>query len=450
VVEVTITETPAPTLTELEQVFCEIDMPTVADLNDDGATGDVVWYTAATGGTPLAADAALSAGTYYAAQIGDNCESVDRTAVEVTITETPAPTIENATPEFCETDNMTLADLPVVGTGIKWYASATSTEALPETTILEDGITYYATQMGDACESADRLAVTPVITDCSSLLSITKTADADRATAGGSISFTLTITNEGPGVMHSGDVIKLGERPSDGLTITGYEVTSGNGTANGSGNAATVTTTEDIAVGGTITLTVTADVDADAPESVTNGIDVWGPDKDPETDPKDDDDDTPPIPVDHEATLSITKVADDSRVVAGGSTSFTLTITNDGPAVVASGEVISLGERPGEGVTITGYEVTAGNGTIAGTGNSATVTTSDVLAVGGTIVVKVTANIDADAGETITNGIDVWGPDKDPETDPKDDDDDTPPIPVDRESNMRITKEADEARVKAG
>src|SRR5690606_7276862 len=92
-VTVTITETPAPVLTALEQTFCEIDAPTVADLNTDGATGTVVWYSAATGGTPLADDAALTAGTYYAAQVGDDCESVDRTEVTVIITETPAPTI---------------------------------------------------------------------------------------------------------------------------------------------------------------------------------------------------------------------------------------------------------------------------------------------------------------------------------------------------------------------
>src|SRR3546814_7176216 len=89
-----------------------------------------------------------------------------------------------------------------------------------------------------------------------------------------------------------------------------------------------------------------------------------------------------------------------SSDLAGESTSFTLTITNDGPAVIASGEVISLGERPGEGVSITGYEVTAGAATLAGTGTSATLTTSDVLAVGGTIVVKVTATVDADAGRS--------------------------------------------------
>src|SRR5690606_18028847 len=162
-VEVTITETPAPSLTELTQTFCEIDMATVADLNTDGATGMVIWYTAATGGTPLAATDALADGTYYAAQVGDNCESVDRTAVTVSITITPAPTIANAAPEFCETDNMTLADLQVLGTDIKWYASATSTDVLPAATGLAHGVTYYATQTDDDCESAARLAVTPVI-----------------------------------------------------------------------------------------------------------------------------------------------------------------------------------------------------------------------------------------------------------------------------------------------
>src|SRR5690606_13920085 len=218
-------------------------------------------------------------------------------------------------------------------------------------------------------------------------------------------SFTLTITNDGPSVIEVGKAINLTERPGEGVTITGYEVTSGAATVAGDGNTAVLTTTGKIAVGGTIVVSVTADVAANAGETITNGIDVWGPDKDPETDPKDDEDDTPPIPVDHEAILSITKVADEARVQAGGSTSFTLTITNEGPAVVASGQVISLKERPGAGVTITGYEVTSDNGTADGSGNTATVTTSKAIAVGGTVVVKVTANVAANAGETITNGI---------------------------------------------
>src|SRR5690606_33360870 len=160
-VTVEITETPAPALTEIEQTFCEIDSATVADLNTAGATGDVVWYTSATGGTALADTAALVAGTYYAAQIGDDCESVARTEVTVEITETPAPALTEIEQTFCEIDSATVADLNTAGaTGtVVWYASATGGTALAPTAALVAG-TYYAAQIGDDCESVARTAVT--------------------------------------------------------------------------------------------------------------------------------------------------------------------------------------------------------------------------------------------------------------------------------------------------
>ncbi|WP_313271171.1 Ig-like domain-containing protein [Sphingobacterium sp.] len=281
-------------------------------------------------------------------------------------------------------------------------------------------------------------------------ISVSKVADQARVKAGTSTSFTITLTNDGPETLAAGKVISLTERPGVGVTITGYTVASGNATVTGTGNTAKVTANGTIAVGGTIVVKVTADIAADAPATVTNGITVWGPDKDPGTDPEDDKDDTDPIPVDREYKLSITKVADQARVKAGTSTSFTLTITNNGPAIISTGKVISLTERPGAGVTITGYSVASGAATVAGTANTAKLTTTANIAVGATIVVKVTANVVADAPATITNGITVWGPDKDPGTDPEDDKDDTDPIPVDRETKLSITKVADEARVKAG
>src|SRR5690606_7227272 len=290
----------------------------------------------------------------------------------------------------------------------------------------------------------------PIPVDRESNLSIEKLADDQRVIAGRSTSFTVTVTNNGPSAIASGEVIRIGERPTEGLTITGYEVTSGNATVAGSGNSAEITTTADIAVGGTITLTITADVDADAPAEGGNGIDVWGPDKDPENDPKDDDHDTDPIPVDRESNMTIEKVADEDRVQAGESTTFTVTVTNSGPSVIEAGKDISLAERPGSGVTITGYEVTSGAATVAGHGNTAVLTTTGKIAIGGTIVVKVTAAIDANAGETITNGISVWGPGKNPDDDQPDDEGDTPEIPVDHESNLSIVKVADQDRVQAG
>src|SRR5690606_17391807 len=184
---------------------------------------------------------------------------------------------------------------------------------------------------------------------------IAKVADQARVRAGTATTFTLTVTNNGPSVIESGKAINLTERPGEGVTITGYEVTGGAATVAGNGNTAVLTTTDKIAVGGTITVKVAATVDANAPATITNGISVWGPDKDPENEDPDDEDDTPEIPVDPNSTLSIVKVADQARVKAGENTTFTLTITNEGPSPVANGATIQLTERPGEGVTVTGY-----------------------------------------------------------------------------------------------
>ncbi|SEL95779.1 Ig-like domain-containing protein, partial [Olivibacter domesticus] len=357
------------------------------------------------------------------------------------------------TATIVDTNNNPIANQDVVFTIVNVDSTSTTVNATTDangkavvkvTSTLAGQVTVNATVDGTAISGSP--ATVTFVRPYN--LSITKVADQDRVKAGESTSFTLTITNDGPTAIPSGKVINLTERPGEGVTITGYEVTSGNGTANGSSNTATVTTSAEIPVNGTIIVKVTADVAITAPATITNGISVWGPDK-PTTEDPDDEDDTPEIPVDRDAVLSITKVADQARVVAGTSTSFTLTITNNGPAEIVSGKVISLTERPGAGVTITGYEVTSGNGTASGTANAATVTTSAVIPANGTIVVKVTATVASDAPATITNGISVWGPDK-PTTEDPDDEDDTPEIPVDHVANLSITKVADQERVQAG
>src|SRR5690606_34137784 len=124
---------------------------------------------------------------------------------------------------------------------------------------------------------------------------------------------------------------------------------------------------------------------------------------------------TPDIPVERPYALSIEKVADQSLVTAGQSTTFTVTVTNNGPMAIESGKEIDLQERPGTGVTITGYQVVSGAATVRGTGNQATIKTGDAIDVGGTIVIKITADVAATATGTITNGITVCAPDRDPD-----------------------------------
>ena len=390
--------------------------------------------------------------TYYVTVSGDAvCANLpgNAAAIQVIVNVTSAPTTDDITPTYCSGAGKTLADLPIIGTAITWYATPMGGVALPKTTLLQNGVTYYASQKGVGnCESLTRLAVTPVIRDCEVALRITKQADNSRVVAGENTSFTLTITNNGPEIVKVGDVIILEDIPSVGLEITGFGIDSHYGSISHTANSATITVNNIIPVNGTITVKVLARVDANPPATVSNKVLVWGPDTPPGDDP-DDEDETPPIPVDREYDLTIVKVSDQGRVKAGESTSFTVTVTNNGPSAIAAGKNLLLGEQPSAGLRITGYSVTSGNATVSGSGNSATLTTSAALGVGGTIVVKITADVDADAPATVSNKVLVWGPDTPPGDDP-DNEDETPPIPVDREHKLQITKVADEERVKAG
>ncbi|MDI1257314.1 MAG: fibronectin type III domain-containing protein, partial [Flavobacterium sp.] len=63
-----------------------------------------------------------------------------------------------ATQSFC--NSVTLADLVVTGTNIKWYDFATGGNLLASNTVVINGSTYYASQSNGTCESIARLAVT--------------------------------------------------------------------------------------------------------------------------------------------------------------------------------------------------------------------------------------------------------------------------------------------------
>src|SRR5690606_17798511 len=129
------------------------------------------------------------------------------------------------------------------------------------------------------------------------------------------------------------------DTPSTGLTIKSFEITSGNATLVKSGNDVTVTVSNDVAKGGTITIKVIGDVNAAAGQTISNGVKVWGPDT-PPTDNPDDEDETPDVPVVDNYTLSVTKVADENRVTAGSTTTFTITVKNNGPETIPSGDKV--------------------------------------------------------------------------------------------------------------
>lgn len=79
---------------------------------------------------------------------------------EVSVTVNPVPeSPEGESEQFFDLGD-TLADLDVEATGeLTWYEDENGTTEIPETTELEDGVTYYVSQTIDNCES-DLLAIT--------------------------------------------------------------------------------------------------------------------------------------------------------------------------------------------------------------------------------------------------------------------------------------------------
>lgn len=151
---ITVKDTPGPPTAATPQNFCKIVNPTVADLTATG-TG-ILWYLDLTGGTALTTTTPLITGNYYASQTVNGCESTGRFPVVVIVNDPPAPT-GPATQSFCAIDNPTVANLVAIGSGIKWYLSATGGAALSSATGLSSR-TYYASQTVGSCESSVRFA----------------------------------------------------------------------------------------------------------------------------------------------------------------------------------------------------------------------------------------------------------------------------------------------------
>ncbi|MDD3722820.1 MAG: gliding motility-associated C-terminal domain-containing protein [Lutibacter sp.] len=163
-ITVTIIETPPPTTSEQNQVFCAIDSLKIENLSAVGS--EILWYNSETSTTVLNPSDLLENGaTYWATQTNttSGCEST-RLAVTVVINTTPPPTTSNANQMFCIKDYLPnapiISDLNASGIDILWYATETSTTPLNSTEILANG-TYWATQTNatTGCESTSRLVV---------------------------------------------------------------------------------------------------------------------------------------------------------------------------------------------------------------------------------------------------------------------------------------------------
>src|SRR5690606_12249959 len=154
-----VKSTPAPQL-QNTIVYCDQDEATIADLPSQGQP--IVWYDSLTATVPLVNTTLLVTGTYYAAQIVEGCESVERTGVEVEITNT-LPIL----PEMISTcSNSILQDVILQGytfEQLEWYSSEFSTSQLSGYTILNASTILYVNTVNEIGRASCRESVKIVV-----------------------------------------------------------------------------------------------------------------------------------------------------------------------------------------------------------------------------------------------------------------------------------------------
>ncbi|SFH87993.1 T9SS type B sorting domain-containing protein [Halpernia frigidisoli] len=154
-VAVFVNPTPKPRV-QASQNFCVQQNATVGSIDTNGKS--LSWYDAPVGGNLLTSTTKLIDGqSYYATQTINVCES-ERVPVTINIVATSPPS-GTASQVFCISQRATLGEISINGSQIQWYSSLTGNSVLPLITLLQDNVTYYASQTTQYCESLQRLPV---------------------------------------------------------------------------------------------------------------------------------------------------------------------------------------------------------------------------------------------------------------------------------------------------
>ncbi len=232
-------------------------------------------------------------------------------------------------------------------------------------------------------------------------LSISKTDGVATATAGGAVTYTITVANTGPS--NAPGAIVADTFPAS-LTCTWTCVGAGGGacTAAGSGNIAN---TVNLPAGGSVTFTAGCTVAAAATGTLANTATVTAPagvtDGAPGNNSATDSD-----TLESQADLSITKTDGVTHATPGGSVTYTVTASNAGPSN-ASGATVA--DTFPASLTCTWTCAGAGGGTCtaAGSGNIADTVN---LPVGGSVTFTAGCTVAAAATGTLANTATVTAP----------------------------------------
>jgi uncharacterized repeat protein (TIGR01451 family) len=246
--------------------------------------------------------------------------------------------------------------------------------------------------------TANNSATEPTTVNSEVDLVITKTDSTDPVIAGNALSYTLTVTNNGPSTANNVTVTDV--LPS-GVTFTSTSASQGSA-ANGSGTVTGSLGT--IAPGASATVTINVNVNEATRGTLSNTASVTSTETDSNTA---NNSATQPTTVNASVDLAITKVDDIDPITPNSTLTYTMVVTNNGPSQ-ATGVVVN--DTLPTGLTFVSATSTVGTATNAGnviTGNIGT------LNSGASATITVTATVDSTASGQLVNTATVSGTETD-------------------------------------
>ncbi len=233
-------------------------------------------------------------------------------------------------------------------------------------------------------------------------LGITQSDGTNTYVAGGTLTYTVTVTNAGPSNV-------IGATVTDAFTaqVTGASWSCvAVGTTCGAGGPGLINDVVNLPVGSSIIYTINVNIDAGASGNLVHTASVTMPAGYTETNPADNvstDTNTPVVSAD----LWITKTDGATSYVAGGTTTYTVTVGNNGPSNITGATVTDVFVQI-SGATWACGSATGGSCTANGSGN---INDSAVnLPVGSSVIYTINATIDAGASGNLVNTASIAGP----------------------------------------
>ncbi|OXA75585.1 gliding motility-associated C-terminal domain-containing protein [Flavobacterium aquidurense] len=242
------------------QTFCLSKLPTLANILVNET--NVVWYSSATGGTPLAANTQLTAGTYYAGALNNNtngCTSATRLGVSINFENDALVPLVSTDDTPCVFQGVTYS----IANGKSNYVWSVTNGTITSGGGTADGsATISWSDIGPGkvtvtyinnCDETTTKTLNVTVATCSDL-TITNTVSNPTPNFGEQITFTVTVNNVGQGNFINtivSDLLPSGYDLVSSTTSSGvYDQTTWTIPTLNAGQSATLTIVAEVLPGG--------------------------------------------------------------------------------------------------------------------------------------------------------------------------------------------------------